>query len=388
MRSNPILDAKERRKPTSHLDAKFIEVKRDGDQTTVFLEGEWTVENAGLIEREIEATCREWSRGDPVISAKAITKLDTSGAMLLKKLLPEKEKPHHLEGTQRALIDFLPTLEEYKHPEKRKPPLHFRFFGGIGEKIFDGLRFLRALLVFVGRISERLAWNVLHPRSFRVPSIVRHVEETGIQALPIIGLLAVLISMVITYQGSIQLRKFGAEIYTIDLTVISLLREMGVLMTAIMVAGRSGSAFTAEIGVMTMRDEVNALKTIGLNPIEVLVLPRVLALLITLPCLTFLADIIGLAGNCLMSSFLLNTSVTQYLARVQAAADVNTFFVGMIKAPVFALLIAVIGCYQGLNVTRSAESVGRKTTLSVVQAIFLVIMADAFFSIIFSSFGV
>ena len=194
--------------------------------------------------------------------------------------------------------------------------------------------------------------------------------------------------MVITYQGSIQLRKFGADIYTIDLTVISLLREMGVLMTAIMVAGRSGSAFTAEIGVMNLRDEVSALKTMGLDPIEVLVLPRLVALLITLPLLTFLADVIGLAGNGIMSFFLLNASPQKYLARVQDVADLRMFFVGMMKAPVFAFLIAVIGCYQGLKVTSSAESVGRKTTLSVVQAIFFVIMADALFSIIFSSLGV
>jgi phospholipid/cholesterol/gamma-HCH transport system permease protein len=217
---------------------------------------------------------------------------------------------------------------------------------------------------------------------------LRGVQETGVQALPIIGLLAVLISMVITYQGSIQLRKFGADIYTIDLTVISLLREMGVLMTAIMVAGRSGSAFTAEIGVMNLRDEVSALKTMGLDPIEVLVLPRLVALLITLPLLTFLADVIGLAGNGIMSFFLLNASPQKYLARVQDVADLRMFFVGMMKAPVFAFLIAVIGCYQGLKVTSSAESVGRKTTLSVVQAIFFVIMADALFSIIFSSLGV
>jgi phospholipid/cholesterol/gamma-HCH transport system permease protein len=221
-----------------------------------------------------------------------------------------------------------------------------------------------------------------------VPSIVRHVQETGIQALPIVAALAVLISMVITYQGFIQLRKFGAVIYTVDLTVISLLREMGVLVTAIMVAGRSGSAFAAEIGVMKLREELSALKTIGLDPIEVLVLPRILALVITLPLLTFLADVIGLAGGGIMSFLLINISPYQYLTRVQTVADLTTFFVGMIKAPVFACLIAVIGCYQGLSVTGSAESVGRRTTLSVVQAIFLVIMTDAFFSIIFSKVGI
>lgn len=376
------------RNPTGDPGAKFVEIKREREKTYLVLEGDWTVQNAGPIEQAIEHTQRELGHGSSEVIAKGIEKLDTSGALLLKKLLPGKQLPRNLTETQRALLEFLPAFSDYKPQDKKEPTAIVGFFSGIGENIFVGLHFLREIFVFIGRISARLAWNFLHPRHFRVPSIVRHVQETGIQALPIIGLLAVLISMVITYQGSIQLRKFGADIYTIDLTAISLLREMGVLVTAIMVAGRSGSAFAAEIGVMKLREEVSALKTMGLDPIEVLVLPRVLALLITLPLLTFLADVIGLAGGGIMSFFLLNASPYQYLTRVQGVANVTTFFVGIIKAPVFAFLIAVIGCYQGLNVTGSAESIGRMTTLSVVQAIFLVIMADAFFSIVFSTVGI
>jgi phospholipid/cholesterol/gamma-HCH transport system permease protein len=230
--------------------------------------------------------------------------------------------------------------------------------------------------------------NFAHPRHFRLPSIIRHIDQTGFRALPIVGLLAVMISMVVAYQGAVQLKKFGADIYTVDLTVISLLREMGALITAIMVAGRSGSAFAAEIGVMKLREEVNALRTMGLDPIEVLVLPRVIALVVALPLLTFLADVIGLAGGGIMSLSLLNISFHQYLIRVESVATLSTFFVGMIKAPVFAFVIAVIGCYQGLNVSGSAESIGRKTTFSVVQAIFIVIMVDAIFSVIFSKVGI
>ena len=206
--------------------------------------------------------------------------------------------------------------------------------------------------------------------------------------MPIVGLLAVLISMVISYQGAVQLKKFGADIYTIDLTVISLLREMGVLVTAIMVAGRSGSAFAAELGVMKLREEINALKTMGMDPIEVLVLPRVIALVIALPILTFLADVIGLAGGSVMSYSLIDVSLHQYVERVQTVATPTMFFVGLVKAPVFAFLIATIGCYQGLDVSGSAESVGKKTTLSVVQAIFLVVMADGLFSVIFSKMDI
>jgi phospholipid/cholesterol/gamma-HCH transport system permease protein len=376
------------RNPSVNPGVKFVEIKRERDKTYLVLAGEWTVRNAGPIEQAVTQTQRELGHGFSEVIAKGIENLDTSGALLLKKLLPEKQLPRNLTETQRGLLEFLPAFSEYKPQDKKEPPAIVRFFSGIGENTLVGFHFLREIFVFIGRISARLGWNFLHPRHFRVPSVVRHIQETGIQALPIIGLLAVLISMVITYQGSIQLRKFGADIYTIDLTAISLLREMGVLVTAIMVAGRSGSAFAAEIGVMKLREEVSALKTMGLDPIEVLVLPRVLALLITLPLLTFLADVIGLAGGGIMSFFLLNASPYQYLTRVQGVADVTTFFIGIIKAPVFAFLIAVIGCYQGLHVTGSAESIGRMTTLSVVQAIFLVIMADAFFSIVFSSVGI
>jgi phospholipid/cholesterol/gamma-HCH transport system permease protein len=379
---------KDRRSPACEDGANFVEIKREEDKTYLVLKGDWTVRNAGSIERAIADALRELRHGSPEIIAERIKHLDTSGALLLKKLLPEKLVPRNLTETQSALLEFLPAFSEYKPRKKKEPRLMARFFIGIGKITLEGLQFLREIFTFLGRVSARLARNFLHPRNFRVPSIVRHVQETGIQALPIVAALAVLISMVITYQGFIQLRKFGAVIYTVDLTVISLLREMGVLVTAIMVAGRSGSAFAAEIGVMKLREELSALKTIGLDPIEVLVLPRILALVITLPLLTFLADVIGLAGGGIMSFLLINISPYQYLTRVQTVADLTTFFVGMIKAPVFACLIAVIGCYQGLSVTGSAESVGRRTTLSVVQAIFLVIMTDAFFSIIFSKVGI
>jgi phospholipid/cholesterol/gamma-HCH transport system permease protein len=194
-------------------------------------------------------------------------------------------------------------------------------------------------------------------------------------------------SIVIAYQASIQLNKFGANAYTINLSVISILREMGVLITAIMVAGRSGSAFAAEIGVMKLREEVDALKTIGLDPVEILVLPRVIALVLVLPILTLIADIMGLTGGALMSITVLDIPLGQYLQRVQSVGTPLLFFVGMIKAPVFAFLIAVIGTYQGMNVSGSAESVGRLTTVAVVQSIFAVITADALFSVVFSLMG-
>ena len=366
----------------------FMEVERKQDKTYLVLEGDWTVRNAAPIEQDIERVTQNLGGQEFEVVGEHISKLDTSGALLLKKLLPKESLPPHLTDKQRRLLEFLPSFSEYAAPKKQGQTPLVAFFSSIGEKTFAARHFLWEIFVFIGRVSVCFAGNFVRPRRFRLPSIVRHIDETGFRALPIIGLLAILISMVITYQGATQLKKFGADIYTIDLTVISLLREMGVLVTAIMVAGRSGSAFAAELGVMKVREEVNALRTMGLDPIELLVLPRVIGLVIALPLLTFLADLVGLAGGSIMSLSLLHISFHQYLLRVQDVATPTMFFVGMIKAPVFAFVIAVIGCYQGLNVSGSAESIGRKTTFSVVQAIFVVIMADAIFSVIFSKAGV
>ena len=229
---------------------------------------------------------------------------------------------------------------------------------------------------------------LFHPGSLRPASISRHVAETGIHALPIIGLMAIMIAIVLGYQGVAQLRPFGGEDYTINLVAVSVLREMAVLITAIMVAGRSGSAFTAEIGVMKTREEVDALEVMGIEPMQVLVVPRVIALVITLPLLTFFADIMGLVGGAAISQVLLDVSPTQYFARLPHVVDGSDLFVGLFKAPIFAFFIAVTGCMHGLRVSGSAESVGRETTRAVVKSIFMVIVLDAFFSILFERLGV
>jgi len=263
-----------------------------------------------------------------------------------------------------------------------------KYIENIGRETIWALDFLYALFSFMGATFIRIAWNFGSPRRFRFPSIARHIHETGVRALPTICLMAFGVSMVISYQAAVQLKKFGAAIYTVDLTVISLLREMAVMTTAIMVAGRSGSAFAAEIGVMKMRSEVDALQTMGINPLEALVVPRLIALIITLPILGFIADIVGLLGGGLMSVSQLDISFLQYMDRVQSIATPTMFFIGMIKAPVFALLITVVCAYQGMSAKGSAEDVGKLTTLAVVQSIFLVIMSDAVFSVVFSKVGI
>jgi phospholipid/cholesterol/gamma-HCH transport system permease protein len=212
----------------------------------------------------------------------------------------------------------------------------------------------------------------------------QQMEQVGLDAMPIIGLLSFLIGIVMAYQGADQLRRFGAEIYTVDLLGISIMRELGALMAAIIIAGRSGSAFTAQIGTMQINQEVDALRTLGLDPIEVLVLPRVFGLVATLPLLVFYADAMGLLGGCLMTWLILGIPVPGFLAELRGAVTQWTLWVGVIKAPFFAGIISMVGCYEGFSVSGSAESIGRLTTQSVVESIFFVIVADAAFSILFS----
>ena len=221
------------------------------------------------------------------------------------------------------------------------------------------------------------------PKRLRLPSVVRHVYETGVTAIPIVALIAFLISVIVAYIGAQQLLKFGGEIFVVDLVSISVLRELGVLLTAIIVAGRSGSAFAAEIGVMKLNEEVDALRAIGMDPVEVLVVPRVLGLVIALPLLTVLADAMGLAGGALLSWSLVDITFQQYVERVNESLSETTFWVGLIKAPVFAFLIALVGTMRGMQVRGSSRELGRLTTVAVVQSIFLVILFDAVFAVLF-----
>ncbi len=243
----------------------------------------------------------------------------------------------------------------------------------------DGLR----ALAFLGRLSTTFARSIAHPRVLRPISITRHLQETGLRAIPIVALIAFLISVIIAYMSAQQLRNFGAEIYVVDLVTIGVLRELGVLLTAIIVAGRSGSAFAAELGSMRLNEEVDALYATGVDPFEALVLPRVLGIVLALPLLTVISDLVGLTGGAVLCRALLQMPLDQYVNRVSQAIAPTTFWVGLMKAPVFAVLVALSGCQRGLQVRDSARELGRLTTVAVVQAIFLVILADALFAVLF-----
>ena len=236
---------------------------------------------------------------------------------------------------------------------------------------------------FFGRACVTFVTSLVRPRRLRPISIARHVYDTGITAMPIVALIAFLISVILAYLSAQQLRGLGADIYVVDLVTIGVLRELGVLLTSVIVAGRSGSAFAAELGSMQLNEEVDALTATSADPFELLIVPRVLGLMIALPLLTIIADLIGLTGGALLCRYLLDMPLTQYVNRVNYAIADTTFWVGIIKAPVFAAVIALAGCYRGLQVRNSARELGHLVTVAVVQAIFLVILADALFAVLF-----
>jgi phospholipid/cholesterol/gamma-HCH transport system permease protein len=258
----------------------------------------------------------------------------------------------------------------------------------IGRRAVTLWRDMIGALAFLGRVSATALRALPRPRGLRPISIARHVYDTGITAMPIVALIAFLISVIIAYMSAQQLRGFGAEIFVVDLVTIGVLRELGVLLTAIIVAGRSGSAFAAEIGSMQLNEEVDALQATGVDPFEALVLPRVLGLVISLPLLTVVADLIGLVGGAVLCASLLHMPLDQYVNRVSQAISPGTFWVGIVKAPVFAVLIGMAGTHRGMQVRGSSRELGRLTTVAVVQAIFLVILADALFAVLFMEIGV
>jgi len=275
----------------------------------------------------------------------------------------------------------LSLVDEFELPALRSLTL-------LGQHAVLYVRDLVTDLAFLGRMTVTAVRAFTSWKRLRPISVARHVYDTGITAIPIVSLIAFLISVIVAYMSAQQLRNFGATVFVVDLVTIGVLRELGVLLTSIIVAGRSGSAFAAELGSMKLNEEVDALYATGVDPFEALVLPRVLGLVIALPLLTIIADVIGLAGGALLCRFLLNMPLTQYVTRVQESITATTFWVGIVKAPIFAMLIAMAGCYRGMQVRDSSRELGRLTTLAVVQAIFLVIFADALFAVLFLEMGI
>ena len=343
------------------------------------------IDRIGLFDRAHEAT---------MIDLFGLTRMDTAGAWLLVDLqsrLSAAGRTPTLEGATEAQAQLIETVRQSMPPadtvQVPERSLADRL-ESLGRDIVGGARKAITLISFLGQVVATLAGIVVHPSRLRLTSLVHHCQEVGLNAVPIVALMAFLIGVVLAFQGATQLRQFGAEVFVVDLIAISVLRELGILLTAIIVAGRSGSAFTAAIGSMKMREEIDAMRTIGLDPVTILVVPRVLALMLMLPALGFIADIAGLIGGAVMSWIDLGVSPAVFQSRLVSNTDVWHFGVGMIKAPFFALIIGIIGCFEGLRVGGDAESLGRLTSTSVVLSIFMVIVADAMFSIFFAIVGV
>lgn len=367
----------------------LLETQQTGDALALRLSGDWRIDNVAEIEAALQALPAAADRVE--VDCSRLDSLDLSGAWLLDrrlKLMRDAGGQVSFSGTAPAHFQFIGEMEHETAarragaPEQDNDGLHHGL-AWLGHRAVQQFIQLRDAVGFLGQIAVTLLGSLRSVRHMRLASVTRHVYETGIQAIPIVSLIAFLISVIVAYLGAQQLQQFGAEIYTVDLVAIAVLREMGVLLTAIIVAGRSGSAFAAEIGVMRLNEEIDALRSMGVDAFEVLVLPRLVGLVIALPLLTIVADAMGLAGGALLSSTLLDISLTQYIPRVQAALAPTTFWAGLIKAPVFALLIAMVGTYRGMQVRDSSRELGRLTTVAVVQSIFLVIFADAIFAVVY-----
>jgi phospholipid/cholesterol/gamma-HCH transport system permease protein len=343
----------------------------------------------GAIESQLDALSPSGTSA-PSVGGAGIEALDTAGAWLIHKLL------RRLSGTDQAFPvrelrpEFARLLDLVgQHAVPPAPTFHAATTAphlvAVGRGVAAGYEQALAMLAFIGEIAHALARSIAQPRRFRWRPILFNIRSAGFDALPIVGLLSFLLGVVVAYQGAAQLRLYGANIFVADLVGLSMLREFAPLITAIIIAGRSGSAYAAQIGTMAVTEEIDAMRTLGIVPMELLVLPKILALLIALPLLTVFADVLGVLGGMIMARAQLAVGYAEFLDRFVKTVSIDTYLVGVAKAPVFAVIIAVVGCFQGFRTHGGADSVGRQTTRSVVQSIFLVIVADALFSVAFSA---
>jgi phospholipid/cholesterol/gamma-HCH transport system permease protein len=376
------------------LDNKtLLEGRIDGDQLTLTGTGAWTAQNA----RRLEALIDRVTRGrEPIkrvaIDMSKVDRLDTFGAWLLERLVrafSTRGYDTQVIGLKENYLKLVDEVHGVKLDEIQKPKPNQVLYAlaSIGMGIASvGASFMSIVNMF-GALTVALMRVVVNPRRLRFTSLVHQLDNVAWRGVPIIVLITFLVGCIIAQQGIFHFRRFGADIYVVDMIGILTLRELGVLIVCIMVAGRSGSAYTAELGSMKMREEVDALRTMGFDPIEVLILPRVLALIIGVPILTFLGSMAALYGGGLVAWAYGGVDPDIFLSRLKEAISLNTFVVGMIKAPFMALVIGVVACVEGMAVKGSSESLGLQTTASVVESIFLVIVLDGFFAIFFASVG-
>ena len=374
----------------AHIDISVAEA--DGC-LVISPQGDWTVYTVGAVDAELRALPK--TECPPIIDLGQLDRIDTAGAYLLDRTAHQtSEKPEELMliGEHEMGARLLRQVSEARREEPRTPPSqHFGvldWLSRIGEGTVVGIREGLRTLSFVGETIAVCIGLVLRPAKFRATATVAVMEEAGLDAIPIVMFLTFFVGMVVAFIGATTLGSFGATIFTVELVGYSMLREFGVILTAIILAGRTNSAFTAQIGAMRMRQEVDAMQVLGLDPMEVLVAPRVIAMLVMTPILAFLATISGIFGGLVVSWLALDIGPTLFLSRLVATVPIENFWVGISKAPFFAMVVALIGCRQGLGVGGSVQSLGTSTTNSVVQALFSIIVIDAVFAMFYMQLGV
>ena len=372
--------------PIAEPDSR-AEVQRGTTPFDLRCAGAWVLRGIQPLEQTLAKL--DWpDKGELSIDASAVTAMDTSGAWMLHRTmraLQQRGLSVQLRGLRPefdALLQLIAS-RSLRQEAAAAPGMLARF----GQQSWHSLLNALGMLSFLGETTLVLLRSLAQPRRIRWRPILHNLQTAGFEALPITGLLSFLMGIVIAYQGAEQLQRFGANIYVADLVGLSMVRELSPMLTAIIVAGRSGSAYAAQIGTMKVTEEIDALRTIGVGQLELLVLPKLLALVLALPLLTVYTDAMGVLGGMVMARAQLDVSFSAFLGELDNSISLASYLIGIGKAPVFAVIIALVGCYQGFQVGGSADSVGRQTTVSVVQSIFLVILTDAMFSIVFSKVG-
>ncbi len=370
-------------------------IREDCDDTIfVRVKGDWILENGlGGIDKALRQLSMDSLNHNLIIDLDGLGLIDTTGAMMLQRTMRHCGKResltdllHGFEGgndRQRKLIERAASVLEDCPVDTPRPSQFIILLDRVGRSAENMIADALAITSFLGQTIVTLVRVLTQPKKLRLTSLVHHMEESGLNATLIVGLMSFMIGAVVAFMGAKILSQFNASIFTVELIGISVLREFGVLLTAILIAGRSGSAYTAQLGSMNLNEEIDAMRVIGIDPMEALVVPRVLAMVLVLPALAFIAAMLGLLGGALVSWMVMDISPALFLTRTQDSIVIQNFLVGLVKAPFFAFVIAVIGCYQGMSVEGSSENLGKRTTMSVVQSLFLVIVIDAMFAILF-----
>jgi phospholipid/cholesterol/gamma-HCH transport system permease protein len=371
------------------MNTEFITYDKHPQHIELVSRGEWTLKSLPKIRKQLNAFSNMHSFDKKIIwDFSQIDDFDSAGILLFMEYYEVFSKKNRVELTgytesQKDMYDLLKKSDEEIIPSRKEG-----FLESIGKSSLTLYDDLKDSVTFLGQLFSTLFHTLLNPKKIRFKEVIYHIHHSGFNALVIIGLTSFLVGMVIAYQGAVQLAKFGADIFIVDTVGISIVRELGPLITAIVIAGRSGSAYTAEIGAMKITEEIAAMRTMGFDPYSFLVLPRIFALMIALPLLIFFSDIMGIFGGMVASSMQLNISYVQFIDRLYEVLEVKHYILGMIKGPVFAFIIAAVGCFRGLQVSDNTESIGLHTTASVVNSIFLVIAFDALFSVIFTELDI